>query len=371
MNRIVILVITLTAVVSPVFAQDSVPKLVNYQGKLTNAAGEALSNGTYAVKFELFNKPSEQTGDTRIWGRQYNVVLVGGQFNVVLGAAGGTTVTPTPAVDDIGFAFTDPERYLQMTIVSGPGISSEQTLLPRQQILSTPYAINGVPTGTVMPYVGAQGAPAGWVYCNGETIGNAGSGAKYASEAARGLYRLLWNSIEPSLLMIQTSAGSITTRGASADADFDAGKRLRTPDLRGRVIAGHDTMGSATQSPNDVNLLTAKIGGINGDRLGDYGGSETHTLTLSEIPVHNHGSVTSAGTHHHISVGRDITTEGSPFGKSPDNYSRVPNWSTISDGKMYETSDDGEHTHNTRDAGQGGAHNNIQPSYILNYIIKL
>jgi hypothetical protein len=181
-NTIHIIVSALLLAVS-VHAQDSVPKLVNYQGKLTNAAGEPLSNGTYQVKFELFNKPSEQTGDTRIWGRQYGVVVVGGQFNVVLGAAGGTEITPS-SVNDIAFAFTDPERYLQMTVVSGPGITTPQTLSPRQQILSTPFALQAetaktatlfdgqppayyAPPGTIVAYASTN-APAGWLVCDGQ-----------------------------------------------------------------------------------------------------------------------------------------------------------------------------------------------------------
>ena len=90
------------------------------------------------VRFELF--PDKTAGSNLIWGAEYNVASVAGQFNVILGAAGGTPV-PGAAVNDISFAFGSAERYLQMTILTnGTTWTEPQVLLPRQQILSTPFA---------------------------------------------------------------------------------------------------------------------------------------------------------------------------------------------------------------------------------------
>lgn len=97
------LALLVSSVVLNCSAQDAVPKLINYQGRLTDAAGQPLPNGIYSVKLEIFaGKDTAQPGGTNvIWGATYtNVVVVSGQFNVVLGAAGGTSVSGA-AVNDL------------------------------------------------------------------------------------------------------------------------------------------------------------------------------------------------------------------------------------------------------------------------------
>lgn len=165
-------------------ALDSVPKLVNYQGKLTNSSGQALADGTYKLRFCLYSKKdSSQAGDTLVWGSEYNVTVVSGQFNVVLGAAGGTAVAGA-AVNDIGFAFADPERYLQMTVLTdstGVVLTPPQVLSPRQQLLASPYALqaqNGIPVGGVILWWGPKAQaqlPAGFELCDGTAPATTGA----------------------------------------------------------------------------------------------------------------------------------------------------------------------------------------------------
>jgi hypothetical protein len=76
-------------------------------------------------------------------------------------------------------------------------------------------------------------APAGTLATNGGTIGNASSGGTARANAdASALFTVLWNSTTNTELVIQTSAGAPTTRGASAAADFAANKRLPLPDIQ-------------------------------------------------------------------------------------------------------------------------------------------
>jgi len=115
----------------------------------------------------------------------------------------------------------------------------------------------------------------------------------------------------------------------------DGSSTFNIPDLRGRVIAGQDDMGGAS-----ANRLTGLTGGVDGDVLGGSGGAETHTLSTAELPAHTHGLIIDSST-------------SDDFGTSGGNTNNVCSGSG-----------------STASTGGGGAHNNVQPTIILNYIIK-
>ncbi|MCP4110436.1 MAG: hypothetical protein GY749_33770 [Desulfobacteraceae bacterium] len=123
-----IIFMSLAIFIGQAFATDtvSVPPLVNYQGKLTDADGKALTGTADQLSFEIYDAPE---GGTKIWGPQVftNVPLINGYFNVIL----GTTDTAGNSIAD---AFDSNSRYLGI-------IYNGNEILPRQQILSTPYAI--------------------------------------------------------------------------------------------------------------------------------------------------------------------------------------------------------------------------------------
>lgn len=184
-------------------------------------------------------------------------------------------------------------------------------------------------TGVVKDYVGAT-APSGYVLLSGRTIGSASSGATERANAdTSALFTLLWND------MTNTEAPVSGGRGASASADFAANKTITLPDARGRVTAGKDNMGGTTAS-----RLTSAGSGITGTTLGVAGGTETHTLTSAQMPNH----------YHSMYIG--TTGSGSPLFGNPDGGAYSPAGATL-------------------DAGGGGAHQNTQPTLVLNKIIKL
>ena len=82
----------------------------------------------------------------------------------------------------------------------------------------------------------------------------------------------------------QQSHRSIPFGWALCDGEFVEGYGY-TPDLRGRFI-----LGSGTGS------------GLTSRTHGDTGGHETHTLTINEMPAHNH-TMDTAGIHNHTVTG--------------------------------------------------------------------
>lgn len=188
-----------------------------------------------------------------------------------------------------------------------------------------------VPTGTLLPY-GGTSAPDGYLLCYGQTVSRTTYAALFAIFSTR------------------FGAG-------------DGSTTFTLPDLRGRVIAGQDDMGGTS-----ANRLTGLSGGVDGDTLGAAGGSESHTLTTAQLPAHTHGAGTlataSAGNHNH-SISTTLSTDG--------DGAYLERAGALSTSSM-NTGTDGAHTHNitgsTASAGSGDAHNNVQPTIIMNWIVK-
>ena len=119
--------------------------------------------------------------------------------------------------------------------------TSDQDYVTMSQLAEVIASIStvSVPTGAVSAFRRAN-APNGWIIENGGTIGNSSSNATTRSNAdTEALFTLLWNDF-PSLA-IKTAGGVITTRGASASADFAANKQLTIHDSRTRFHRGTDS----------------------------------------------------------------------------------------------------------------------------------
>ncbi len=120
-----------------------------------------------------------------------------------------------------------------------------------------------------------------------------------------------------------------------------------TPDLRGRFILG---VGQGTDLTNRT--------------INQIGGTETHTLTINEMPSHTH-SISNAGYHFHkFGIGGGGGSRGGGRGGSEGYTCSSCAYNTSTDGA-------GDHTHAIGNTGSGMAHNNMPPFYVLAYIIKL
>jgi microcystin-dependent protein len=180
----------------------------------------------------------------------------------------------------------------------------------------TGISTNSIPSGAVFPYAGIT-VPSGYLFCYGQAI-------------SRSTYSDLFSAIG-------------TTYGSG---DFTTTFNL--PDLRGRVVAGQDDMGGSS-----ANRLTGASGGVNGDTLGAAGGDEGHQLTEAELAAHTH----SAGSYQ-TTIPTFANEEGS---EQVLQRNTGVNQAAFTSYAL---------TGSSGSTGSNAEHNNVQPTFILNYIIK-
>ena len=141
-------------------------------------------------------------------------------------------------------------------------------------------------------------APNGWVAMNDGSIGNVGSGAtNRANQDTFQLYKTIWDGV------LDAWAPVSTGRGATATADFIAGKTLTLPRSLGRAMAG---AGSGS--------------GLSPRALGEYVGTESHALSATELPPHSHTYTYTAqgvGFGFGFASGTNQTTASGTTGNGP------------------------------------------------------
>jgi microcystin-dependent protein len=239
-------------------------------------------------------------------------------------------------------------------------------------------ASGGVVTGTILDYGGIT-APSGYLFCDGSAVSrttyatlwstlNASStvtitiaspgvvtwtshplqngdpirlqttGALPTGLTANTTYYVV--SAAANTFSLATSRGgtAINTSGTQSGVHTaiyapwgwgDNSTTFNVPDLRGRAGIGRDNMGGTAAS-----RITTAGSGIAGVNLGDAGGAQTVTLTTTEMPAHTHTGALGVGSF-------------------------VAQGACGSGGNV-----------NTGSTGGGAAHQNTQPSAIVNKIIK-
>jgi microcystin-dependent protein len=120
----------------------------------------------------------------------------------------------------------------------------------------------------------------------------------------------------------------------------DGSTTFHKPDYRGRVPVGRDDMGGSAS-----NRMTSGGSGIAGNVPGRSGGTQTHTLTTTEMPTHAH-SVNNGNVWSGAAATNDGVTTGGNDGSIVRNIT-------------------------TNNNGSGGAHQNTQPSIIEDWIIRI
>lgn len=125
---------------------------------------------------------------------------------------------------------------------------------------------------------------------------------------------------------------------------------FRVPDLRGLVPAGMDQMPGGARA----NRLTRSVSIV----LAGRSGEEIHTITIPEMPTHGH-AVTDPGHVHLNSKARSVSdAQGGAGGVVPLQANDQPTTSAKTGITI-------------ANAGGGIAHENMQPTVFVPYIVKL
>jgi hypothetical protein len=126
------------------------------QGIARDNNNTAKINTTISLTFELYYLDANNFGNKEVIGVAETVSLTTDAFGVF-----SHIVSPIASNNAI---FANQQVYLK--------ISEGSEVISEEKLKHVPYAIaanNGVPTGSIMPFVGGT-APTGWVLCNGQSL---------------------------------------------------------------------------------------------------------------------------------------------------------------------------------------------------------
>lgn len=127
------------------------------------------------------------------------------------------------------------------------------------------------------------------------------------------------------------ASGHIHVNWKTAHGQSDPGAgNFRVPDLRGLTLAGLDQMPGGARANRMTRAVAITIAGKTGE--------ETHIITVNEMPAHAHAYTHPGGT---------FGTGGAGGISGPNN------------------------TQNTGSSGGGAAHENVQPTVFVPYIVRL
>lgn len=294
---------------------QGVPALTNYQGRLTDANGNAAPDGSgYEIELRLW--PAATGGTTPIWATRFGgVVVKNGALSLILG--GGGTAIDGAQTTDLKAAFASPSVFLAMTVTKGAAgapIANPSEILPRQQWMTAPYAFRAesvssdsvdstsvkdgsitkadlavalqtelnqlVPPGTVIAFAGSN-VPAGWLKCDGGIISRTQYSALFSAIGTA------YGSGDGSTTFVLPDFRGLFLRGVNGSAVMPDGATLRDPDALARTaMAPGGATGNAVGSlqfdevkSHDHNIKLGGDGFVAGGRPQRSAGVNDNTRT--------------------------------------------------------------------------------------------
>ena len=107
------------------------PQVFRYQGRILD--NDALVSGNLDFSFKLYDTP---IGGTSLYEDAATITVADGLYSTMIG-------DDTTSGGDLGDALNNPAVYLEIEV-------GGETLTPRERIVSVPYAMNGLPSGSVV-----------------------------------------------------------------------------------------------------------------------------------------------------------------------------------------------------------------------------
>ena len=130
LNFLVTLAVSLNCILASVLTAQE-PQVFRYQGRILD--NDALVSGNLDFSFKLYDTA---TGGTSLYEDAATITVADGLYSTMIG-------DDTTSGGDLGDALNNPAVYLEIEV-------GGETLTPRERIVSVPYAMNGLPSGSVV-----------------------------------------------------------------------------------------------------------------------------------------------------------------------------------------------------------------------------
>ena len=232
-------------------AAQTIPYKINFQGRLTNSAGNLMPDGLYNMKFRIFDA---STAGTQLWTETRDttnrVQITNGLFSVQLGDVTALSPSLFTSASPIFFEIELPTPATATCTTSACGVFTEGAMAPRNPLGATAYAFNA---DTIDGIDGASLAQL--------TAANTFTGVNIFSNAANsfsGSTLQAASSVQTALLDSVSGALNVGTTNATAINLGKTGSNITTT-INGLFVAKPTTGNDSTAAFQVQNAASASV----------------------------------------------------------------------------------------------------------------